>query len=120
MKSQWLSPRSVPTAPSSERRYQTRVTSPVKAWCRGSSRTTFRRVTTVDVSPGGVCLESPTPVPSGGSLTVTLNLDSRVVAFEGRVVWSRWEKDRARLGVSFERGALADEQALLNWVYRQR
>lgn len=94
---------------------QTRVTTPVKAWCRESQRGTFRRVATVNVSAGGVCLETETPVARGTALAVTLRLESRPVTFKGRVVWSA----RGRVGVAFEHGPAADEGALLKWVYRQ-
>jgi c-di-GMP-binding flagellar brake protein YcgR len=56
---------------------------------------------TVNISRGGVLLETPFPIENGQNLALVITLEKEFVYISGRVVHTRREKEGYKTGVEF-------------------
>lgn len=71
---------------------------------------------TLNVSEGGILMETHIPLPKGQQVMVTLGLEDKLVDVMGRIVYSALISGRHQNGVEFFHVADSDKQVLDNYV----
>ena len=72
----------------------------------------------MNVSLGGVRLQSSFPVDSGELLDITMTLEEKLVTFKGKVIYVTGSENQGfELGISIEDIAKQDKIALTRFIY---
>ncbi|MGE0496171.1 MAG: PilZ domain-containing protein [Vulcanimicrobiota bacterium] len=95
-----------------DRRDCDRIPVAMNAWVRSAGCSSFNRIRALDVSSGGLRLQTDQSFPTGRELHVTLCLDSRQhVTFSARPVWHL----QGQVGLAFEPTQAREAVALRKW-----
>ncbi len=71
---------------------------------------------TLNVSAGGVLIETHQSLPKGQQIMVTIGLDEDLVDVTGTVIYSREESGRFHSGIKFFKVADKDQRILTKYI----
>lgn len=67
---------------------------------------------TLNVSKGGILMETHIPLPQGQRVMITLGLKDELIDIMGRIVYSTFDADRHQNGIEFFHVADSDQRIL--------
>ena len=71
---------------------------------------------TLNVSEGGILMETHIPLPKGQQVMITLGLEDELVDVMGRIVYTTYSAGRHQNGIEFFHVADSDKRALDRYV----
>lgn len=71
---------------------------------------------TLNVSEGGILMETHIPLPKGQQVMVTLGLEDKLVDVMGRIIYTTFESGRHQNGIEFFHVADSDKRVLDKYV----
>ena len=71
---------------------------------------------TLNVSKGGILMETHIPLPKGQQVMITLGLNDELVDVMGKIVYTTFEAGRHQNGIEFFHVAEKDRTILNNYV----
>lgn len=71
---------------------------------------------TLNVSEGGILMETHIPLPMGQQVMITLGLEDELVDVMGRIVYMTYEAGRHQNGIEFFHVAENDKKALDRYI----
>ena len=71
---------------------------------------------TLNISEGGILMETHIPLPVGHQVMITLGLEDELVDVMGRILYSVYEAGRHHNGIEFFHVAEADQKILTRYI----
>ena len=71
---------------------------------------------TLNISKGGILMETHIPLPQGQQVMITLGLKDELIDIMGKIVYSTFDADRHQNGIEFSHVSDADQKILNRYV----